>query len=57
LTDERIEIQIMKLEDEIVNDLRQLPKWVRVVLYFWMRYVDGGERDELLPLFQRANRD
>ena len=48
---EVIEIQIMKLENDIRRDLAELPKWARLLVYLWLRYVDKHDRDELLKLF------
>ncbi len=51
MTDERIEIKIMELEDEIRDLLRQLPRPIRFLVYLYMRYIDREDRDELKRLF------
>ncbi len=51
MTDERIEIRIMELEDEIRDLLRQLPRPLRFLVYLYMRYIDREDRDELKRLF------
>lgn len=51
MNDERIEIRIMELEDEIRDLLRQLPRPLRFLVYLYMRYVDHQDREELKRLF------
>ena len=51
MTDERIEIRIMELEDEIRDLLRQLPRPLRFLVYLYMRYIDREDRNELKRLF------
>ena len=47
-----IETQIVKLEDDIRNDLAQLPSWVRFLIYWYFRLTDPEERDGLDRLFR-----
>ncbi len=51
MTDERIEIKIMELEDEIRDLLRQLPRPLRFLVYLYMRYIEREDKDELKRLF------
>ena len=51
MTDERIEIRIMELEDEIRDLLRQLPRPLRFLVYLYMRYIDREDKNELKRLF------
>ncbi len=49
---ERIEIQIMNLEDEIKEDLAEFPSWIRFLLYWYLRWKEPEERDDLDRLFR-----
>ncbi len=51
MTDERIEIKVMELEDEIRGLLRQLPRPLRFLVYLYLRYIEHEDRDALKRLF------
>ena len=51
MTDERIEIKIMKLEDEIRILLCQLPRPIRFLLKLYMRHIKREDIDELQRIF------
>ena len=51
MTDERIEIKLMELEDDIRGLLRQLPRPIRFLVYLYMRYINHEDKDELKRLF------
>ena len=47
-----MEIQIMKLEDEIRADLAELPSWIKFLLYWYFRWREPAERRDLDQLFE-----
>lgn len=53
MTRESIEIQIMKLEDDIQKDLIEFPSWIRFMIYWYFRLTEPESRDDLDKLFNK----
>lgn len=47
----QLDADIKKLEGEIRNDLAELPPFVRFLMYWYFRLIEGESKEELEELF------